>query len=387
MNNNNIGKNIIETIIIVFTFILNPFFSVLVSLLFALHKRSSYYNLVLIINLSLFIGLLNSTKIPEKDLLAYYEIYMDVPMYSLSGYLALLDREFIYYLVSYIFYFLTNGSWKLFIILVTFISYFLILKSNYIIVKKLKTTNIKICFIILNVAFFFPLFTHSAHLLRNFIAGAFILYFLTNYYFLNINKWWILLIAIFIHSSALLFSIIYLLKSKYSYKRKIIFIIPMLILFFLVGDLSYIQSTYQFGRINDFLIQENQFMLSDLVYPLVFISFGLLTFIVLKNTYKNSEILYSIKKYLILLFVLVLISGFSLVFTNLLVQRVLLYVFILSTIYISLFVSVKNKFSSIISPILTTIIFFTFIDNYNTGVWEYASIYELLTNPIYSYFY
>ena len=50
------------TIIVILAFVINPFLSLLISVFFSFTQKSDYFNLLLIINVSLFLGLLNSTK-------------------------------------------------------------------------------------------------------------------------------------------------------------------------------------------------------------------------------------------------------------------------------------------------------------------------------------
>jgi len=381
--------NFIETIIVVLVFILNPFLSLVLSILFVVFKNKNYFNFILIINISLFLGLLNTTKVPESDFLAYKEIYLYSKDYTLLGYLSIFNREYIFYFFSYLFSILTGGSWKLFVLFTTFVSYFLILNSNFIVFKTLNPKSTKFYVAILNVSFFFILFSHSAHLLRNFIAGSFVIYFLVNYYFLSKNKWWLILISFFIHSSAGLFALVFLLpnNSRNSALKKRFS--KVLILFFATafiyfsGDL--LISNYQFNRILEIYNQQNSFEISELFYAMSFVFFVVSVYLFVKNKY--VEYASSVLNYIKLIFVLLIISGFSLLSGVLISQRILLFIFIFSSIFFTILVITKNNISRLITPILTIIIFITFINNYNYGTWEYASVTKIFSNSLFSYFY
>jgi hypothetical protein len=381
-------ENFFETIIIVLTFILNPFLSLIFAVIFVVIKNNEYLNFILIINISLFIGLLNTTKVPESDLMAYKELYLSSKDYTLLDYLSIFNREYIFYFFSYLFGLITGGSWKIFILFTTFISYFLILKSNFFIFKTLNPKSTKFYIAILNVSFLFILFSHSAHLLRNFIAGSFVIYFLVNFYFLNKIKWWAILIAFFIHSSAGLFVLVFLLPNKIKSSILTKRFSKVLILFFasvfIYFTYDIFTSNYQINRILEIYSQKNSFEISELFYALLTIFFIVSIYLFIKNIYvKHAS---SILNYIKLIFVLVTIAGFSLFSGVLIGQRILLFLFIFCTIFLTMFIITKKNISQTITPIITIIVFYTFINNFNYGVWEYASVLKIFSNSLFSYF-
>ena len=381
--------NYIETIIIVLAFILNPFVSLILTILFVVYKNNNYLNFLLIINASLFISLLNTTKVPESDLLSYHDFYLDSEKYTLLDYLSIYNREFLFYFSSYVISSITEGSWKLFIFFTTFISYFLILKSNFLIYKIFNPKSTKFYLAILSVAFFYILFSHSAHLLRNFIAASFVIYFLVNYYFLGKNKWWFLISAVLIHSTAGLFAITYLLPKtleKNTLKKWFNIALVLLVTFtYLNFNDTFLKSNYQINRLNEIYNQVNIFNISEIIYGIVFLFSSFLVYFILKkeNKYHASYLF----NYIILMVVLVVISALTLSNSVLISQRILLFIFILSTVFVTLLIISKSNISQIITPVLITTLIVTFIYNYKYGMWEYSSFSKILSNSLFSFFY
>jgi len=163
----------------------------------------------------------------------------------------------------------------------------------------------------------------------------------------------------------------------------------VLILFFATvfiyfsGDLLIFN--YQFNRILEIYNQQISFEISELFYAMSFVFFVVSVYLFVKNKY--VEYASSVLNYIKLIFVLLIISGFSLLSGVLISQRILLFIFIFSSIFFTILVITKNNISRLITPILTIIIFITFINNYNYGTWEYASVTKIFSNSLFSYFY
>ena len=214
---NYLERSISDIILVSLCFFLNPFVAVLIAGLIAGLKNSKVSIDVLIIVISIFIGLLNTTKILESDIVSYYDNFFSAEYNSLLEFINVRSKEYLYYTYTYFFYNLSGGSWKLYILSTTAISYYLILKSNLIVINKVfKNYNYKVLLLV-NIALLYPLFTLSAHLLRNFIAASFILYFVVNYYFNYKNKWIYLIAAILTHGSSILFTILYILPNNFTF--------------------------------------------------------------------------------------------------------------------------------------------------------------------------
>lgn len=159
-------------------FPLLPFFSILLfALVIALeNKVNSKTFKIFIFLISTFLGLINSTKIPESDLLSYINLFKDIPNYSFFEYIFLKGKEPIYFSLNYLLYYLTNGNTNIYLILSTIISYSFFLLALFKFHKHINSSNSLIVFSILTAAFLPQLFSLSAHLNRQFLATSIFLY-------------------------------------------------------------------------------------------------------------------------------------------------------------------------------------------------------------------
>lgn len=387
---NSKSKFFLESIIIFLTLIINPFISLCLVFFIGILNRKRDWSLMLIVIVSLYLGLLNTTKVLESDLLAYNQMYFDAINYSFFDYISIINREYIYYSFAYLTYYLTNGSWEVFIFLTTFISYYLILKSNLIVLKKIKTKKSVILLSILCIAFFYIIFSHSAHLLRNFIAASLVLFFLVNLFFLNKNYWIVLIVSILIHSSSLVFLIVFFKPNKGGifYWLKVGFLFLVSCLFLAYDDFSLVLKSYQFERIKKFLSDSYDFSYKDFTYFILFTVFLFTSYFYSKNKIKkqNKSLIKVFNKYSITVFYIVTIALFTLYFNPLISQRMLLFVFVLITIYISLLISNKSKLMNFLRLPILFFLGFSFLKNLISGVWEYKNIEKILGNTLLEFF-
>src|SRR4051794_7253330 len=80
---------------------------------------------VFFVLLALFLGFINMTKVPENDLAEHGITYLQARNYSFFGYLAFIGKEYVFYSASYILYYITAGSVKFWILIITFTSYYI----------------------------------------------------------------------------------------------------------------------------------------------------------------------------------------------------------------------------------------------------------------------
>lgn len=178
--------------------------------------------------LALFLGLLNSLKVPENDLKMYLEHYNYAELKGLLEYLLYFGKEPFYYSLNYFFYKISFGSFTLYVIFFSVVSYYLIFKSIWKIHNKLKGSKYALL-VTIAVAFLFPmLFSLSAHIMRQFLASSFIIYILTCKIFYNENKYLFFLLAVLTHTTSLIFIIIFLPLNK---KVKLIRVLLFSVLF------------------------------------------------------------------------------------------------------------------------------------------------------------
>lgn len=200
-----------------------PFISIILMILLIINQRSignKVFQTVFLM-LSVFLGLINMTKIPESDLKNYYEIYTEAGNMPFINYIFLTGKEPAFFIYNYIVYHLASINVQHYILITTVISYMFIFNSIYKL-TNLYTDNCNIILFAISLAAFFPqLFSLSAHLIRQFMAASIIMYAIILKVFYNRRIWYYLIIAAFIHTTVLFFVpliFINLLKDKIKLK-------------------------------------------------------------------------------------------------------------------------------------------------------------------------
>ena len=370
-----------------FLFIMNPFITTLLSVFFGLMIKQQSIVKIIIINIAAFYGLLNTTKIPASDLIAYHYYFMKAGQLSFFEFLNLFKAEYLYYSFTYISHYIFFGSWELFIFTTTFISFYLIFLSVELILKKINiTSNFDRIIAILIVATFYLLFALSGHLLRNFIAASIILYFVTNYFFYNNNKWIYFVSAFFIHSSSFIFIASYLIPTEISFKYLYQIIFKFLMISFILylmmqlyGVLLF-KDLYIYNRISNFNIEIISIDMNTILWA-IGVTVGFLFY----NTFINTQENYQNFLRYIMLTSIVIILGF-LVPDSVVQQRMFFYLyFLIIPIYLILLIK-PNKIFRNLNVFVLSIFTIYFIDNYFNGVWSYSNGSDILTHTIFSYF-
>lgn len=381
-------KNLLITLLNVVLYLINPFIATITSLLFSIIIKSRYSIKILIINISLFFGLLNATKFIEGDLFAYHNYFINGPQKSLIDFLSQFQADYLYYFVTYIAYFILFHSWELFIILITFFSYLFIFKSAEIILSRAKgIKTIDIILGLLIVAMFYPLFSFSAHLVRNFIAAAIILYFVTNYFFKNKNLWYFLPITISIHASATMFIISYFVPKKMSFKnimRMLFFIMLFLLAIFILLELlgyGIFENLYVYSRIVNYSGFKTLLSFQDTINILL-----VTIFIIFFSRINKINILTTeLSRYLLFL-IIILSIGYALSSNPVIEGRILFYNYFLGIpLFLTVFIR-RGMFFRIVNMIILCIFTVFFIQNLLYGTWIYIDGSEIITGNIFDYF-
>lgn len=328
--------------------------------------------------LSLYLGLLNTTKEMISDIVAYKEYFTSVPQYSdIISYLLEFGKEPIYYGYTYISYYLFFGSWNLFIISLTIISYALISYSIITISKALKA-NIKTTITALFfMAFFFLEFAATSQAVRQAIAEAVLIAFFTNYYILNKKSWWIAICAVAIHSTVivpLLIGLIPMTKDRLNIKRIILFIIFTVVITYLLFAFSNLFSGIPFlgylseRSLDESLLESRQ---GENFFNLAVISLCLLvTFVIISLYYK----MYLLNKKIIglgfinlILFLLVFIISAFCIDAVYISQRYMYYLYafigIIALLYLHYYKFTQNNLFRFLAIISVIIYFFYSLEN------------------------
>jgi hypothetical protein len=152
---------------------------------------------------STYLGLINVTKLPESDLVNYFEAFADAKDTSFVNFLAIYAREPLYYSMMYVFANIPGGSERLYILLSTLVPYFMLLASLLLVCETLRIPR-RVTLSWAMLTLFFPqLFSLSAHVMRQFLAAAFVAVFLSQVVCRSRNRWWIGFLGAMMHFSAL----------------------------------------------------------------------------------------------------------------------------------------------------------------------------------------
>lgn len=216
----------------VLIFLLSPVISFVFVTVNYLKTKTFSNPFFLIFVVSIFLGLINSVKVVESDLLFYLKQFEFSSELTYLEYIFFNIKDPIFYSFNYIFYHFISTDFQFYIFLLTVISYcFLLLSifnfSNWI------GLNYKFSFLSLIILALFPqIFSFSAHIIRQFFALS-VGFYALSVYFKNDKKKigiFLLFFSCLIHSSnILLFSIIFLsLTFKKLFKLSFL-IIPLII--------------------------------------------------------------------------------------------------------------------------------------------------------------
>tara|TARA_B110000027_G_scaffold134016_1_gene164442 strand:- start:3879 stop:5039 length:1161 start_codon:yes stop_codon:yes gene_type:complete len=356
----------------------------------SLHHESKNKSLISFFYIGLFLGIINTLKVPVSDLENYFSMYTYGHDLGFLPYVLSFGKEPFFMLFNYIIYELTSGSFNFYLAIFTILCYMLIFQSIWIVHNRIRLSRYTFIMAICVASFFPNIFLLSAHLMRQFMAASIILFVLVNFGFNKKRGYILFIIAILTHSTALVFSFLYLpfLKQKISSSKIVIYAIIMLLIGSAIAAFS---STfldlfedipvlsYVFYRLNGTVVQwetENISILSFLLQFFVLLSFykatnlarfqlnnliqilfitSLFLFMFVAVNYSNTEIALRFSFYLYFLFPVAVYFLPSLSFKN---------------------TNIKNE--KFLSCIIFIIFPSWFFYKLNYGEWEYNNLFSLI---------
>lgn len=377
-------------------FLISPIFSVVIYMLNIWRNvhpsKCQYYGLFTF--LALWLAGMNATKIPASDQIAYETMYNNVPNFTFFEALTKLQvnmssttaetyLEPVYKAFCYIGYYLTFGNSYWYFALITFIIY---MSTFYCIHKVLsyaghdgKTiiTGIIIC------AFFFQFFNETAHAIRQFLSGCFVLLAILKKNESGKNQWWLYALALLTHKSTLLFVLFCLIPIKFIEKKKYLLLIVVAVA---VGTyfMSQLSTTLMLLGFGDSYVLEraaneskefsemNKLILYGVSVPLIFICLRAL----LTEREENNKIKF-------FLFICLLLSVFV-VFCgkNTLFQaRYFFYLYSIVPFVIPLLFKQNSELGKVYQFVLCLFMPIYFFTSFKTCIWQYADTIELLLFP------
>ena len=240
-------------ILSIIIYILNPFAGIIFLSFGMINKSQSWskHNQKLLFLLSLlcsiFIAVVNTTKVAENDLVWYTAAYKMAKDHTFLGYIPYSGVNFSMPCTDfgYDFYVwslckITNANVWMFYFVTTIINY-LVLSLSIIKISKYFNLKISVTVVAIIVLCFFPfIYTMSLQLVRQFMAGSFLMLLLANLLYSRtlrgyiIKNWWIMLIMFGFHKSSFFFIVLFFCTFlRHSFRtNKVLYIAFFVILAF-----------------------------------------------------------------------------------------------------------------------------------------------------------
>lgn len=210
--------NVVSGLFFALSFIVLPFFLSLLILFCAIsfnQLKKLQIEKVAANTIAAYLALINSTKIPASDMVNYLARFEEVPEATLLNYLFGGDesKEPFYSLLNYVGYYFTFGSFQFFIFLVSFMIFSLQFSAlrRYCWYYNVSSQRFFLC--CLSLGMFNSYFSLTGHLIRQCLALSVLMYILVAGCTSVKLKRWLFVFPVFIHSIALFFSPIILIKG------------------------------------------------------------------------------------------------------------------------------------------------------------------------------
>lgn len=375
-------------VVLLIIFAVNPLLGLICGAFYFYQKKELLSTDVLIMATlgAAFLGLINTTKSPDSDLTTYMVWYGAADDYGLFEYLLIFTREPLYYIWMYFISYVTLGSELAFIFISTFLPYFLILLNIARIGKFLSLCNQVIILILLCFIFFGPLFSLSAHLMRQFLAGALVFTFYTSWIVSGRRPWWLLILAALMHYSALIFLVFSVVQplrrlgSLFSlFFAAFIFFVAFVFLKMVSGSLS---SLPALGLIFSRIAAEEGADIGHLsLISIAFVIFLTIVSIAViqSKIILNKKNLFNVCATVILIALIALVANMH-GGTVEIAKRYYFYEYFLAALIFPLLVYISNS-KKLISITALAFVVPQFFINLEIGVWGYMSLPTLFLLP------
>ncbi len=337
--------------------------------------------LLIIILFSFSLSWLSSLKIPEGDLKTYISIYKQAASNNYLSFLLIEKKDSLFYSITYYIYYISSGSSQFFI----FFWYFFVQMNISIAIWKIsKEFKILNSIILCSIALLFlipEIYSLIGHIIRQFAALAVVLLAMSFYITKasNLKVFLILLVASFLHFSAMIFILLFLL-SMYLEKKSNLVIVLLILITFLISFFNWpkylsghaemfsslVQLNYILSRLDSDLLRDNNGLLTWKSYLLIIFNIIVAYYYHLKVK-KNSSSRKLLSFYLSLFLIVLLVSRIPLLYL-----RFSFYTYGLLGISLSLFLSViKLKEKRILLSIGILLLSFRFTSGISNSVWSY----------------
>ena len=337
--------------------------------------------------LAFYLCAINSTKIPESDMVGYLEMFSEAKVNGLENTIRFWDndkiKEIAYGTFVYLSHFILGGNRSLFIAVITFLTYFFIFKAIYLMDnnKKIRNNYIIIAATI-SVAFFTQYFTLTAHLIRQILATSIFMYAVS----LRINKqrihWFWLAIAFSVHNAV---GVLIALSMTPYIKRKpnlfTILIFSILIFLFttyfpkIAGVLENMVDSYALQRAAKAEGASDGLEIDIIAAFIVFIPLGLISII---NSFKKRPEIPPIFSNLAIMLIL-LVVGLS--FSPLLQYRFFFFAYSFIPFIIPYLFKSETIYSKLYCFAFSSLFIFRFFYTFEEITFEYAPLDVIIIAP------
>lgn len=187
-----------------FAFYVQPFLTLLI--LFSIVSTRKIINIkqlsAVLFFAVLYISLVNTSKYPESDLENYVQAFLSAREMDLVEYLIIYNRELLYYLSLYLFALIPWSGIHSYIFFSTLLPYLIFGAALLRLGKSIGLDSHLILRLIISFIFFPQLFSLSGHLLRQFLAAALLMLFLSDFVVVGVRKWGVAFLGGLMHYSA-----------------------------------------------------------------------------------------------------------------------------------------------------------------------------------------
>lgn len=382
--------------ILALIYLLNPLAGIILTAFMCIKSEECPKELMymLFVFIACWLGTINMTKIPLSDMVGYIKHFNVVPNKSFVENILHYDinggREPLYALINYIGYYVSFGKAPLFIFYLTFSFYMLMFSSIYKIYNSSDCSSYMIVGAVFAFAFFPQVFGFTAHLIRQMLATAIVVYAIAYRIETGKNNWFLLISAIFIHTMTgllVLLSVISILYKKLNYKNFILCVVLMLLMVIANSTISYLLKdssssvvAYASSRLGNSGETEGTDNFMKILFPLIFIFVFLRSYKIIK---KEENHIWGIMNLTMLLAVFIL--AFQ---SNPFIQmRFALILYSLVPILLP-FLFYKNillAYWGAIGLSFAMVVFF--LMKYNNMGFEYAEVDKILSYPLFMLFF
>lgn len=350
--------------------------------------------------ISLFLGLINTTKELTGDFLAYKEIYESALDYSYIGYLIENKKEPIYFTFSWLFSRLTHANWAVFVTFFTTVSYAVLYEAIIVTAKNISASKKDVVTAIAFTALFFQTFAMNGNMVRQSISQSFALLFLVYLFYEKKKKWMLAVLSVGVHSASIPvigMGVIPFIRERLSPKRILLLGLTIIVLAVLFMSLSGLFSKiifvgYIFMRLNDTKqltgtdSWQTDVGLNAQFYILTVLIIVQAIYIYIKKQQDTiTKESFGIVNVVVILMVLLLILNFSQAYF--LCMRYQFFIYTFQSVLLLIFLNKCSfKYKAACEGVLCIALVPYFCYYYSFGVFKYTDIINVITYPSLLYF-